>query len=123
MASIKKRPDGSWRARYRDPSEKEHAKHFKRKVGAQAWLDDVTAAVVTGTYLDPRAAKTTVAQWSELWLLGYTNNRPSSVRQAKTHLKRICAAFGDRPLKDVRPSEVRSWTAVFRAEGLADSTI
>lgn len=123
MASIKKRPDGSWRARYRDAAEKEHAKHFKRKVDAQAWLDEVTASVVTGTYIDPKAAKTTVAEWAELWLLGYANNRQSSLRQAKTHMKRICAAFGDRPLKDVRPSEVRSWTASLKAEGLADSTI
>jgi len=31
MASITKRHDGSWRARYRDDTGKEHAKHFDRK--------------------------------------------------------------------------------------------
>ena len=120
MASIKKRPDGSWRAQYRDDAYKEHSKHFKRKVDVRVWLEEVTAAVVTGTYIDP---KTTVAQWSGPWLRGYANNRPSSLRQAKTHVKRICAAFGERPLKDVRPSEVRTWTAALEAERLADSTI
>ena len=30
--SIKKRPNGKWRARYRDLAGKEHARHFARKV-------------------------------------------------------------------------------------------
>lgn len=54
MASIKKREDGQWRARYRDAAGKEHAKHFARKIDAQRWLDETTAAVVTGQYVDPR---------------------------------------------------------------------
>ncbi len=49
MASIQKRPNGVWRARYRDADGKEHSQHFPRKIDAQAWLDEVTAAVVTGT--------------------------------------------------------------------------
>jgi hypothetical protein len=28
LASIKQRPDGRWRARYRDDQEREHFKHF-----------------------------------------------------------------------------------------------
>ena len=52
MASIQKRPDGRWRARYRDANNKEHAKHFDRKVDAQRWVDEVTASIVTGQYVD-----------------------------------------------------------------------
>jgi hypothetical protein len=48
MASIKKRDDGTWRARYRDAAGREQAKHFARKVDAQRWLDETTTAVVTG---------------------------------------------------------------------------
>ena len=55
MASIKKRDNGKWRARYRDDAGKEHARHFERKVDAQRWLDAVTASVVRGDYVDPRA--------------------------------------------------------------------
>lgn len=123
MASIKKRNNGSWRARYRDDTGKEHARHFSRKLDAQRWLDEVTASVVAGTYVDPKAALTTVQEWSAIWLKGYENNRPSTVRQAKTHLVRINAAFGHRALKSVRPSEVKAWTAKLSDEGLADSTI
>jgi integrase len=55
MTSVKRRPDGQWRARYRDEHGKEHAKHFPRKIDGQNWLDEVTASVVTGTYVDPGA--------------------------------------------------------------------
>lgn len=123
MASIQKRPDGRWRARYRDDEDREHARHFTRQKEAKAWLDEVTASVVSGTYVDPKTALTTVHEWSVIWLKGYENNRPSTVRQAKTHLKRINAAFGNRTLKSVRPSEVKTWTAKLSAEGLADSTV
>ncbi len=53
MASIRQRPDGVWRARYRDDTGKEHARHFKLKRDAQRWLDEVTTSVVTGMYVDP----------------------------------------------------------------------
>jgi hypothetical protein len=39
MASIAKRSDGRWRARYRDAAGVEHSRHFTRKVEAQHWLD------------------------------------------------------------------------------------
>lgn len=133
MASIKKRPDGKWRARYRDADGQEHSRHFRLKnksdtakpgeISAQEWLDEVTAAMVTGNYVDPKKAKLTVGEWCEIWLNGYANNRPSSVKQAKSHVKRIDAAFGKRTLVSVRPSEVKAWTAKLKNEGLADSTI
>ncbi|WP_104175525.1 site-specific integrase [Arthrobacter sp. Y81] len=123
MASIQKRDNGSWRARYRDDAGKEHARHFARQKDAKVWLDEVTASVVSGTYVDPKTALTTVQEWSVIWLKGYENNRASTVRQAKTHLVRINAAFGHRALKSVRPSEVKAWTAKLSDEGLADSTI
>ena len=57
MASVRKRPDGKYRARYRDPGGREHAKHFTKKSDAQRWLDEATAALVTGRYVDPRAGR------------------------------------------------------------------
>lgn len=68
MANIAKRPDGSWRARYRDTAGKEHSKHFSRKIDAQRWLDSVTAAVQTGTYVDPVRGRMTIGEWADRWL-------------------------------------------------------
>lgn len=123
MASISKRPEGRWRARYRDANGKEHARHFDRKVDAQRWVDEVTAAIVTGSYIDPKTARTTVETWCDTWLEGYRTRRPSSVRQAEVHLKQVTAAFGTMALSPVRPSHVKAWTAKLKADGAADSYV
>jgi integrase len=123
MASIKRRPDGQWRARYRDLAGKEHARHFARKVDAQDWLDQVTASVIAGTYTAPKTARTTVSQWCATWLAGYATRRSSTVRQARVHVAQIKAEFGAMPLSAVRPSHVRSWTSRLRAEGLSVSYV
>ncbi len=119
MASIAKRPDGRWRARYRDAGGKEHAKHFARKVDAQDWLDDETAKMRTGTWTDPKTARTTVGDWCDTWLAGYSTRRPSTVAQARVYVTRIKAEFGATPLASVRASQVKAWTARLRREGLS----
>ncbi len=129
MASIQKRPNGSWRARYRDAQGREHSRHFKFKDNprdpansAQHWLNEVTTSVVTGTYIDPRHAKTTVGEWAQIWVAAYESNRASTVRQARVHIKVINATFKDRPLKDVRPSEVKAWIVKLQ-QNYATSTV
>ncbi|WP_324650983.1 tyrosine-type recombinase/integrase [Georgenia sp. H159] len=123
MASIQKRPNGKWRARYRDAAGKEHARHFSRKIDAQRWLDEVTADVVTGRYVDPRTARMTFSEWAETWLRGYEGKRPSTVRQARVHLRLLEAEFGDMPLASIRPSHVKAWTAKLASDGRAPSYV
>jgi len=67
MASIQKRANGQWRARYRDAHGQEHSRHFEHKLAAQRWLDEVTTAVVTGAYVDPDAGKQTFREYAEHW--------------------------------------------------------
>src|SRR4029079_13965317 len=67
MTSIARRPEGTCRPRYRDADGKEHSRHFARKVDAQRWLDEVTATVVTGMYVDPKAGRVTFREYAELW--------------------------------------------------------
>ena len=104
MSSIKRRDNGKWRARYRDDTGKEHARHFERRVDAQGWLDQQTARLVGGTHISPRTARATVSEWAETWLAGYGTRRPSSVKSARIHLFLIIEHFGDMQLAAVRPS-------------------
>jgi len=67
MASTNKRPDGRWRARYCDAQGKEHAKHLDRKVDGQRWLNEVTAAVVTGQYVDPHPGRVNFRDYALAW--------------------------------------------------------
>ncbi|NQD42445.1 tyrosine-type recombinase/integrase, partial [Glutamicibacter halophytocola] len=116
-------PKGGWLGTYIDPEGREKAKTFARKIDAQAWAEGEAAKIRSGAYISPQDAGTTMRVWSEHWLKGYEVNRPGSVKQAKTHVKRINAAFGDMPLKDIRPTAVKNWLAALKKEGLADSTI
>lgn len=120
MASVKRRPDGVWRARYRDADGREHARHFARKVDAQRWLDDVTAAVVTGQYVDPRAGRVTLAAyfaaWSarQVWETGTRKAMDLAVRSTE---------LGDLPVGSIRRSHVEAWIKAMTARGLAPGTV
>jgi integrase len=112
-----------WRARYVDAGGQEHAKGFARKVDAQRWLHGQTAAIVSGTHVAPRDAQITVEQWCATWLQGYSSKRPNTVRCAKVHIAQIVAEFGNKTLSDLRPSEIKGWTARLKAEGLSPNYI
>jgi len=120
MASIQKRPNGAWRARYRDDDGKEHARHFDRKIDAQRWLDGVNAQRHTGTYVDPAAGRVTLAAyyltWAErqIWETG--------TRRAMDLAIRSCS-FADTELKAIRRSHVEAWVKAMSASGLAPLTI
>ncbi|UXN30697.1 tyrosine recombinase XerC [Glutamicibacter sp. M10] len=116
-------PKGGWLGTYVDPEGKERGKTFARKIDAQSWAEGEAVKIRTGTYISPTDASTTMKVWSEHWLKGQEVNRPSSVRQAKTHIKRINATFGDIALKDIRPTMIKNWLSSLKQEGLADSTI
>jgi len=120
VASIQKRPDGQWRARYRDDAGKEHARHFARKIDAQKWLDGVTAAVVTGSYVDPRAGKITLQsffdEWAtrQIWTSGTTRAMVLSVKGT---------TFADVELGKIKPSHIEGWVKKLDSDGLAANTI
>ena len=104
MASVAKRPDGQWRARYRDPAGKEHSKHFERKVDAQRWLTTIEAETLRGTYIDPKAGRVTVAEYAQQWLDGQPL-RASSRRTYGIYLRtRIVPVLGARPLSRYGPA-------------------
>lgn len=112
-----------WRARYSDPSGREFTKAFETKAAAKKWLASVSAAIVRDDYVDPKTAKITVGEWSEIWLAGYGTRKPSTVRQARVHCKHIVAEFGPVRVRDVRPSHVKAWTAKLAKSGMATSTV
>lgn len=107
MASIAKRPDGRYRARYRDAGGQEHARHFARKVDAQRWLDEVTAGLVRGDYVDPRAGKVTFAAYAAGWRSSLVA-RPATLSIVDNALDlHILPQLGSRPMVSLRRSDVQ----------------
>lgn len=124
MASIKKRPDGQWRARYRDADDREHARHFARKTDAQDWLDEVTASVVTGTYVDPRAGKVTFREYAEGWRTAAPHGPAMRDRVRRMLARHAYPVLGDLPMASIRPSTVHGWiTGVTLAPSTAKTVL
>ncbi len=124
MASIAKRPDGQWRARYRDSAGKEHSRHFARKIDAQQWLDSVTTSVRTGMYVDPKAGQMTVGEWAQRWFATKADLKATTKRTyeglMRTH---ILPDWATVKLSDVTHEAVAAWTAGLSGKGLSASTV
>lgn len=110
-----------WAARYVPPDGVEVQKLFASKNEAQAWLDQQTSAIATGTYISPKN-EITLDEWLEIWLKAYSVHKESTVRQAKVHTKIIGHEFGGMQLTEIRPSTVKTWTARMQ-DDYAPSTV
>lgn len=122
MASIQKRDNGTWRARYRDSTGREHARHFARKVDGQRWLDEVTASVMTGTYVDPRAGKVTFGEYAAAWQASQIH-RPNTAAAVDSALRvHALPRFGSRQIASIRPSEIQAFVQGLMST-LAPSTV
>jgi len=105
MASIQRRPDGQWRARYRDEQYREHTRHFPRRVDAQQWLKSITASVVRGDYIDPKASAVTLTEYAGRRQASHVS-RDNTARIADNALRRQAAyrAGGVQTLQRGRPT-------------------
>lgn len=122
--SIAKRPDGRWRARYRDHDHHEHSRHFPRKIDAERWLAQETADLSRGAWIDPRAGIVTFQEYAEQWRASKAAaHRPSSAAHVETMLR--CWAYptlGDRQMSTIKPSDLRAWVQAI-SPSLAPSTV
>lgn len=120
MSSIVRRPNGQWRARYRDEQGKEHARHFARKVDGQKWLDEVTASIVTGLYVDPEAGRITFAAYFSSWSARQIWAPTTAAAMA---LAGRSVTFAHVRMADLRASHLETWVKAMILAGLAPGTV
>lgn len=122
MGSVKRRPDGKYRARWRGPDGKEHAKHFDKKRDADRFVATMEADKHRGQYVDP-TDRTTVAAYARQWAAARPHNRRTARRLdsiLKNHVEGT--TFGARRLSTVRPSDAQAW-ATERSKRLGPLTL
>jgi len=108
--SVKRRPDGKWRARYRDATGKEHARHFDRKADAERWVAASTTAVARGDWIDPAKSRITVKEWSTVWLATKSHLRPRTRELYETALRVWVLPRWERvPLAAITHTDVVTW--------------
>jgi integrase len=68
VASIDRRPNGKWRARWREyPGGPQRTKHFGRKIDAEQFLDGVRGDLLRGVYVDPDAGRQSFVSFADEW--------------------------------------------------------
>jgi integrase len=112
VASIDKRPDGRYRARWREyPGGPQRSKHFARKIDAEQHLVRIQHDLLTGAYVDPAKARTTVTDYYESWRPRQPWRRSTRESVESTFKNHILPKFGSRPIGSIRRGDVESWAA------------
>lgn len=121
MASVERRPDGQWRARWREyPGGPQRTRHFARKLDAERHLVKVQHDLMVGAYIDPKAAQVTLRPYIATHLARQPW-RPATVSLATNALERhVLGFFGDRPLGSIRKADVQAFVTGL---DLAPSTV
>lgn len=112
MASIDKRPDGRYRARWREyPNGPQRTKTFTRKRDAELFLADVQHRLLAGTYTTPEAGKITVSAYAEEWL--HRRHWAASTAESVERMLRlhILPELGRWPLAGLRRAHIEQWAA------------
>jgi integrase len=121
--SVAKRPNGKWRARYRDSAGREHSRHFAKKNDAWTWLDQVTASVVRGDYVDPKAGRVTLASYAAGWEAVQVHS-DGSARIVDNALRlHLLPALGQHPIAAVRPTMMQGFVRELEGKGLAAGSV
>ena len=109
MASVDRRPNGKWRARWREyPGGPQRAKHFARKLDAERYLVAVQHQLLSGSYVAPEAGRVTLDVFVELYLARQPWRSATSevAEYALGHARR---ELGGRPLASIRKGDVQAF--------------
>src|SRR4051794_30472013 len=113
--SIDKRPNGSYRARWREvPGGPQLSQTFDRKIDAERHLVKLRHDLLVGTYVDPRKAQTLLSVWSERWLERMRPTwRPGTVASVETNVRLhvVPSAIGKMSLGTIRRADIEAWAA------------
>jgi integrase len=123
MASITRKSNGRYQARYRDAQGRERSQRFDKRRDAQAWLDGVTAAVQTGQYVDPRAGRSTVGEIAPTWRKVKAGRvRPKTYIGYESLLDvHVLPRWRDVPVASITTADVEAWVSELTARGLSAS--
>lgn len=112
----------TYRARYEGPDGKERTRHFKTKKEANRWLDERSAEIVTGTYVDPNAGNIPFKEYAEQWRHRQVH-RASTASDYEVQLRlHAYPTLGSTRLNQLQPSQIQAWVRRL-SETLAPATV
>lgn len=110
-----------YRVRYLAPDGKEKSQSFpdKKKRDAQAFLANVQADILKGTYVDPDAGRTTFKQYADEWLAAATTDVLTRDRIEYELRLHVYPVIGHRPIASIQPTTIREWARKIQEKGLS----
>lgn len=112
-----------WRVRWTDPRTGEpQTESFHRKADAERLDSNRHADISRGSYIDPRAGRTTVAEYAETWRATQLHRDSTAELVERAMRLHILPALGHHALVDLRASHIRSWVRTL-TDVLAASTV
>jgi integrase len=114
----------SWQARWRDPTGVQRSKNFGRRIDAERFLVSVEARKLAGTYIDPRAGRILLGDFTEQTTPGWVNRRDSTKARDESYLRSlVLPVFAGMPIGAIGPFDVQAWVGDLDADGYAPATI
>ncbi|HEY8526999.1 MAG TPA: tyrosine-type recombinase/integrase [Acidimicrobiales bacterium] len=112
MASVHKRETSRgvrYDVRYRDPAGRPRVKTWRRRADAERFARQVEADKDRGLFLDPKLARTPLAEVAKAWLDSNPGKRDGSWQRDEIAVRRhIVPALGDRPVGGLTPGDVQA---------------
>ncbi|WP_422751829.1 tyrosine-type recombinase/integrase [Micromonospora sp. WMMD708] len=112
-----------YRVRYIGPDGRERSESFpdRRKRDASAFLAQVQADILKGTYVDPDAGRVTFRKYADEWLSAASCDESTRERLERQFRLHVYPVFGDRPIAAVQPNTIRAWAKQLQDSGMAAS--
>ncbi|MEU1754768.1 site-specific integrase [Micromonospora matsumotoense] len=110
-----------YRVRYLAPDGKEKSQSFpdKKKRDAQAFLANVQADILKGTYVDPDAGRTTFKHYADEWLAAATTDVLTRDRIEYELRLHVYPIIGHKPIASIQPTTIREWARKIQEKGLS----
>jgi integrase len=113
-----------WLARYVDDQGAENSKSFDRRADAQRWLDEITAAQVTGAYVAPKAGLVKVADVHAKWIGTQGHLKATTVATRRvTWSAYVEPRWSSVAVAEVHTSDVKAWLQNMSAAGAGPATV
>jgi integrase len=111
FGSVRKLPSGRYQATYWHDGQRRVADQtFATKGDALVHLSSVETDLHRGAWVDPRAGRVKLSEWSQAWVDGRSDLRPVTKAKYRHMLERhVLPVLGDVLVAKVTPSAVRHW--------------
>ena len=99
-----------WLARWVNPDGNERSRSYERKAEAQRKISEISAAMTTGTYADPKRAAVTFETVAEEWFASKSQLKPKTRAGYRSLLDvQVLPRWRSVQLGDITHAEIQAW--------------